>query len=263
MTSTRPDYFVKSVEKAFAVLLAFTVDEPRLTMTQVAGKIQVSRAAARRFLLTLTDLGYLRADGSHFEMTPRSLDLGASFLSALTLPQIAEPHLKSLATQLNETTSLCILDGPDIVYVARVASPRLLSVSINVGTRFPAWITSMGRVLIAGLPPAEREAYFASVTLQPYTARSIATMPELRAEIDRVARAGWAIVSEELEDGLRGVAVPVTRGTRVVAAVNVSLQAYRASPEMVEATVIPLLQQAARLIGDDFGGNASASVTVG
>jgi IclR family pca regulon transcriptional regulator len=249
-----PDYFVKSVEKAFAVLLAFSTEQPRLTMTQVASKVEVSRASARRFLLTLTDLGYLRAVGGQFEMTPRCLDLGASFLSALSLPQIAEPHLKSLSTQLSETTSLCILDGPDVVYVARVSSPRLLAVSINVGTRFPAWITSMGRVLIAGLAPAEREAYFDSITLQHFTERSIATMDELRAEIDRVAQNGWSIVSEELEDGLRGVAVPVRRNGRVVAAVNVSLQAYRASPNMVESTVVPLLQQAASLIGDDFGG---------
>jgi IclR family pca regulon transcriptional regulator len=259
MTDFQPDYFVKSVEKAFAVLLAFSAEQPRLTMSQVATKVHVSRATARRFLLTLADLGYLRADEGAFEMTPRCLDLGASFLSSLSLPQIAEPHLKALSTQLSETTSLCVLDGPDIVYVARVASPRLLSVSINVGTRFPAWITSMGRVLIAGLSPIEREAYFEAVTLQHYTARSIATMDELRAEIDKVARNGWAIVSEELEDGLRGVAVPVWRNNRVVAAVNVSLQAYRASPDMVEATVIPLLQEAARLIGDDFGGTVKVA----
>ena len=199
-----PDYFVKSVEKAFAVLLAFSTEQPRLTMTQVATKVDVSRASARRFLLTLTDLGYLRADDGHFEMTPRCLDLGASFLSALSLPQIAEPHLKSLSTQLNETTTLCILDRLDIVYVARVSSPRLLNVSINVGTRFPAWITSMGRVLIAGLPAEEREAYFESVTLHHYTARTIATLDELGPRSTRWRRTAGPSCRKSSKTGCAG-----------------------------------------------------------
>jgi IclR family transcriptional regulator, pca regulon regulatory protein len=252
-----PAYYVKSVEKTFAVLLAFTSEEPRLTVTRAAEKTDLSRAAARRFLLTLTDLGYLRTDGTRFELTPRSLDIGASFLANLTLPRIAEPHLKQLALELDETASLCILDGTDVVYIARVAAPRLLSISINVGTRFPAWATSMGRVLIAALPEAAREAYFRSVQLQPFTEHSIGDVESLRAEVARSGEQGWSMVSQELAEGLRGLAVPVRRGNDVIAAVNVSLQAHRASRQAAEKDILPLLQSAAQRIGEDFGGRGN------
>lgn len=247
-------HYVKSVEKTFAVLLAFTSAEPRLTVSQVAVKTDLSRAAARRFLLTLTDLGYLRMVGTFFELTPRTLDIGASFMANLTLPRIAEPHLKSLATKLDETTSICILDRTDVVYVARVAAPRLVSISINVGTRFPAWATSMGRVLLAGLEKAEREAYFDSVKLQQFTDHTVRSIDQLRAAVEEAGRAGWAVVSGELEGGLRGVAVPVRRDNQMVAAVNVSLQRHRIGLESVERDIVPLLQSAAREIADDYGG---------
>ncbi len=255
----QPAHYVKSAEKTLAVLLAFTTEDPRQTVSGVAANTDMSRAAARRFLLTLADLGYLRTDGTYFELAPRSLDIGASFLANLTLPQFAEPPLKQLSVELNETTSLCILDGTEIVYVARVASPRLLSVSINVGTRFPAWATSMGRVLIAGLPEAEREDYFHSVQLQQFTERSISSIDDLRTEIDRTAARGWSMVTEELEDGLRGIAVPVGRGADSIAAVNVSLQTHRAPEEVIEQTIVPLLQDAAQQIGDDFGGRRNGA----
>lgn len=251
-----PPHYVKSVEKTFAVLLSFTSEEPRLTVTQVASRADLSRAAARRFLLTLTDLGYLRADGSFFELTPRTLDIGASFMANLTLPRIAEPHLKTLAAELDETTSLCILDRADVVYVARVAAPRLLSVSINVGTRFPAWATSMGRVLLAGLAGHELDTYLDTVHLRPFTDHTVGTVGELRAAVDAARQAGWAVVSGELEEGLRGVAVPVWRGSQVVAALNVSLQRHRIGPEQIEKTIVPLLLDAARHIGDDYGGRS-------
>ncbi|MET4136674.1 IclR family transcriptional regulator C-terminal domain-containing protein [Pseudarthrobacter sp. PvP090] len=258
----QPAYFVKSVEKAFDVLLAFTPDTPRLTVSQIATQADMTRASARRFLLTLTDLGYLRADGAHFELTPRSLSIGQSFLANLALPRVAEPHLKSLAARLNETTSLCILDGTDVVYVACVPSPRLLSVSISVGTRFPAWATSMGRVLLAALSEPELRAYFDSVQLQRFTDRSIGSVDQLRSEIDAARAKGWSMVSQELEEGLRGVAVPVWRGNDVVAAVNVSLQTHRAPAEAIEKTIVPLLQETARQIGNDYGGRkAGASTT--
>lgn len=259
----QPAYFVKSVEKAFDVLLAFTPEAPRLTVSQVAKSADMTRASARRFLLTLTDLGYLRTDGPYFELTPRCLDIGRSFLGNLTLPGVAEPHLKSLAAELNETTSLCILDGTDVVYVACVPSPRVLSVSVRVGTRFPAWATSMGRVLLAALPEPELQEYFDSVHLQRFTERSIDSVDQLRAEIDAARTKGWSMVSQELEEGLRGVAVPVRRGNEVVAAVNVSLQTHRASAETIEEMVLPLLQDAARQIGNDYGGRHSGALGSG
>ncbi|MHC6591833.1 IclR family transcriptional regulator domain-containing protein [Arthrobacter sp. C152] len=247
-------YFVKSVEKAFDVLLAFTPDQPRLTVSQVAARTDMTRASARRFLLTLADLGYLRAGGQAFELTARSLDVGRSYLAGLTLPGVAEPHLRQLAEDLNETTALCILDGGDVVYVACVPSPRLLSVSITVGTRFPAWATSMGRVLLAGLPPAQFEEYLRTVQLHRFTDRSVGSVEDLRAEVEAARTRGWSMVSQELEEGLRGVAVPVRRGNEVVAAANVSLQTHRAAAQDIEASVLPYLLEAARRIALDYGG---------
>lgn len=253
----QPAYFVKSVEKAFDVLLAFTPNSPRLTVSQVAAAADMTRASARRFLLTLADLGYLRTDGTHFELTARSLDIGRSYLANLELPAIADRHLKSLAAELNETTSLCVLDGADVVYVACVPSPRLLSVTITVGTRFPAWATSMGRVLLGGLAEEGLQAYLENVRLQKLTEHSIASPDQLRTEIERARARGWSMVSQELEEGLRGVAVPVWRGHDMVAAVNVSLQTHRSPAEDIEKSVVPRLQEAARQIGLDYGGGAA------
>jgi IclR family transcriptional regulator, pca regulon regulatory protein len=259
LSDGNPAYWVKSVEKTFSILQAFSPDEPRLTITRAAAKADLSRAAARRFLLTLVDLGYVRIDGSHFELTPRCLDIGASFLANLSLPQIAEPHLKELAVDLNETASLCILDGAEVVYLARVAAPRLLSVSVNVGTRFPAWATSMGRVLLAGLPERSREDFYASLNLQQFTHHSVSSIEQLRAEVDRAGAQGYSMVSQELDDGLRGVAVPVRRGNDLIAAINVSLQTHRVPEADIARTVVPKLQEAARSIADDFGGRSAIS----
>ncbi|MBP3043258.1 helix-turn-helix domain-containing protein [Arthrobacter jiangjiafuii] len=245
-------YYVKSVEKTFAVLGAFTPEHPRHSVSSVAAAADLSRAAARRFLLTLCDLGYLSSSGSLFELAPRSLDIGSAFLATLSLPTLAEPHLKALAAELGETTSLCILDGMHVVYVARVAPPRLVHVSVNVGTRFPAWATSMGRVLIAALEPEAREAHLNAVELKPYTPHSVSTLDELRAEVELAGSRGWARVSDELEGGLRGVAVPVSRYGSVVAAANVSLQMHRDPDESLEETVVPLLRSAAQRITADL-----------
>ncbi|GAB3569106.1 IclR family transcriptional regulator C-terminal domain-containing protein [Arthrobacter alkaliphilus] len=250
-------YFVKSVEKAFDVLLAFSPEHPQLTVSQIAARTDMTRASARRFLMTLADLGYLRADGPTFELTARSLDIGRSYLTGLTLPGVAEPHLKALASTLNETTALCILDGPDVVYVACVPSPRLLRISITVGTRFPAWATSMGRVLLGGLPEPDLEKYLQTVQIHRYTNRSLSDVEQLRAEVKAAQDKGWSMVAEELEEGLRGVAVPVRRGSEIVAAANVSLQTHRASSTEVEKTVLPQLKQTAGKIALDYSGPAS------
>ncbi|MCQ1950108.1 IclR family transcriptional regulator C-terminal domain-containing protein [Arthrobacter jinronghuae] len=245
-------YYVKSVEKAFAVLGAFTLNVPEHTVSSAAAAAGISRAASRRFLLTLRDLGYLGFDGTTFRLAPRTLDIGSSFLAHLALPHTAEPHLKQLSADLGETTSLCILDGTDVVYVSRITSPRLVRVAVNVGTRFPAWATSMGRVLLASLPEAEQEDYFSTVELLPYTGRTVRSIQELRASVREAGERGWSRVADELEDGLRGVAVPVRSGDgTVVAAANVSLQLH--SAERVEETVLPPLRAAADRIGRDLG----------
>jgi len=249
----RGEHFVQSLERGLAVIRAFGPEDPELTLSDVARRTGLTRAAARRFLLTLADLGYVRSDGRLFALTPRVLDLGYAYLSSLSLPEVAEPHLERLAAEVHESSSVSVLDGDEIVYVGRVPTSRIMRVSINVGTRFPAYATSMGRVLLAALEPDELEAYLARAEIRPLTARTIATSDELRAELVRVRTQGWALVDQELEEGLRSIAVPIRTGAHVVAAVNVSAHASRASKDTVRKVLLPPLLRTAANIEADLG----------
>jgi IclR family transcriptional regulator, pca regulon regulatory protein len=250
--SERESYFVQSLERGLAVIRAFGEERPELTLSEVAHETGLTRAAARRFLLTLADLGYVRADGRRFALSPRVLELGYAYLSSIGLPEIAEPHLERLAAEVRESSSVSVLDGDDIVYVARVPTSRIMRVAINVGTRFPAHATSMGRVQLAALPDAELDAFLDRVELRPLTAHTLTDPAKLRAELARIRSQGWALVDQELEEGLRSVAAPIRDRTgRVVAAVNVSAHASRASRDTVRRTLLPpLLATAARIQED-------------
>ncbi len=244
---------VQSLARGLSVIRAFDADHVSMTLSEVSRRTGLSRATARRFLLTLVDLGYMRTDGRTFELTAHVLGLGYSYLSGQTLPQLAQPLLEDLSRTISESTSASILDGQEIVYVARIHTRRLMRVGIAVGTRFPAYATSMGRVLLAGLPDAELEQYLDGVQPQPLTERTVTAVPALREQIMRVREAGWAVVDQELEAGLRSVAVPV-RGPagNVIAAINTSMQASlnkgeSTLEEAVEA-VLPHLQQTAAKI---------------
>lgn len=250
----RPDYFVKSAEKTLAVLLAFSAGNSELTVSQVATATDQTRASARRFLLTLVDLGYLQAQGNAFRMTPRVLDIGAAYLSGLTLPQAAVGHLQALARELEETASLCVLEGQDVLYVERVAAPRLHALNVSIGNRLPAWVTSMGRVLIAHLEPGEQEAFLQRVELQKYTEHTVASIKELKKELATVREQEWSLVNQELDEGLRGLAVPVIRGGKLLGALNISVQTSRNNPEYIQDQLLPRLRRAAKAIADDFGG---------
>src|SRR3954465_6633270 len=179
----RGSYFVQSLERGLAVIRAFDAEHPELTLSDVARATGLTRAAARRFLLTLTDLGYVRSDGRLFMLTARVLELGYAYLSALSLPEVAEPHLEALVAEVRESSSLSVLDGDDIVYVARVPTSRIMRVAINVGTRFPAYATSMGRVQLAGLPEAELDAYLERAELRRLTPHTLSEAGALRAEL--------------------------------------------------------------------------------
>jgi IclR family transcriptional regulator, pca regulon regulatory protein len=246
-----PD-FVQSLERGLAVIRAFTADRPSLTLSEVAVATGVTRAAARRFLITLMSLGYVRSDGRQFSLRPRVLDLGYAYLSSLSLPEVAEPHLEALVAEINESSSVSVLDGDEIVYVARVPVSRIMTVAISVGTRFPAYATSMGRVLLAGLPDDELDDYLAKVRLSRLTGRTVTSRSNLRAEILRVRAQGWALVDQELEDGLRSVAAPIRdRNGRTIAAVNVSVAASRMPLDAIRPTVVPpLVATAARIEAD-------------
>lgn len=205
------------------------------------------------FLLTLVDLGYVGTDARFFSLRPQVLELGYAFLSALTLPQVAEPHLERLAVAVRESSSVSVLDVDSIVYVARRATSRIMNVTISVGTRFPAYATTMGRVLLADLRPAELDAYLDRADLCPLTRRTITDADTLRGVLSTVPAQGWALVDQELEEGLRAVAAPIRdRSGRVAAAVNLSTHASRTTLEGMGRDLLPELLATARRIEADL-----------
>ncbi|HET6708608.1 IclR family transcriptional regulator domain-containing protein [Amycolatopsis sp.] len=256
----RGAHHVQSLERGLAVIKAFHAGAAELTLSDVARATGLTRAAARRFLLTLTDLGYVRTDGKYFSLTARVLELGYAYLSSMTLPEVAQPHLEHLSASVHESSSVSVLEGTEIVYVARVAVSRIMTVSINVGTRFPAHATSMGHVLLAGLAEAELAQYFEVASLDRLTDHTVTAPAHLRTELAKVAGQGWAMVDQELEEGLRSVAAPIRGRTgRVVAAVNLSTHASRTTAESVRKDLVPPLLETARAIEADLAVGAPQS----
>ncbi|MFF4126338.1 IclR family transcriptional regulator [Microbispora rosea] len=251
---------VQSLARGLAVIRAFDAASPELTLSEVARKTGLTRAAARRFLLTLADLGYVRTDGRLFALSPRVLELGYAYLSSLSLPEVALPHLERLAAEVHESASVSVLDDTDIVYVARVPTARIMRVTIAIGTRFPAYCTSMGRVLLAGLPPEDLDAYLARAALERLTPHTTTSPDALRAALDRVRAQGWAMVDQELEEGLRSIAAPIRdRGGRVMAAVNISSHASRTTVESARRDLLPPLLATAAGIEADLHATGGAS----
>ncbi|WP_332662678.1 IclR family transcriptional regulator [Aeromicrobium sp.] len=247
------DQFVQSLARGLSVITAFDQNHPEMTLSEVATRTELSRATARRFLHTLVELGLVRTDGRHFALTPQVLRLGTAYLSGLGLPAIAQPHLERLSAEVGESTSASVLDGTDIVYVARVATRRIMSVGITVGTRFPAYATSMGRVLLAGMTPPTLDAYFEEADLKALTPRTIHDEAGLRHELDRVRAQGWCLVDQELELGLRSIAVPVAGSLGdVIAALNVSAPTGFDDLDDLVSSILPALQGAAEAISADL-----------
>lgn len=215
---------VQSLARGLSVIEAFDAEHPELTLSEVAARVGLSRASARRFLHTLVELGFAATDGRHFRLTPRVLRLGYAFLASQPLPALVEPFLRELSEQLGESASASQLDGGDVVYVARVQTRRIMHVAIGVGTRFPAAATSMGRVLLADLEPAEALRVLTASPIPALTPATLTDPAAVAAELERVREQGWCLVDQELEAGLRSVAVPVHDAAgRVVCALNVSL----------------------------------------
>jgi IclR family transcriptional regulator, pca regulon regulatory protein len=253
------DQYVQSLARGLAVIRSFDSEHPLMTLSEVAARTALTRATARRFLHTLLELGYVRTDGKSFALTAKVLQLGYAYLSGLSLPQIAQPHLEELSLKLGESTSAAVLDGTDIAYIARVATRRIMTVGITVGTRFPAYATSMGRVLLAALPPAQLQEYLATAALRPLTPRAIGTRGELLAELDTVRSQGWCLLDQELELGLMSLAAPIHDGPdKVVAAINVSLQAQAVAAQPDPAVYLESVREAtvaaAELISADLSG---------
>jgi len=244
---------VQSLVRGLAVIRVFDAENAQLTLSDVARRAELTRATARRVLHTLADLGYVSTDGRRFSLRPKILELGHAFLSSMRLPAIVQPHLERLTDSAHESSSVAVLDERDVVYVARVARQRIMTVSINVGTRFPAYATSMGRVLLANLPSDELDDYLDRHEREAFTSHTITDRGELVAELTKVRDQGWALVDQELEEGLRSIAAPISDGTGVVvAAINLSASSRRGEAGEVVEHLLPLLLAAATAIDDDL-----------
>jgi IclR family transcriptional regulator, pca regulon regulatory protein len=245
--------YTRSVARGLSVLACFSERRPVMTISSVAAACGLTRATARRILHTLVQLGFVAAEGDRFRLTPRVLSIGYSYLSSLALPELAHPRMEQLVATVRESSSMAVLDECEIVYVARVATGRIMSHSLTVGTRLPAFATAMGRVLLACLTEPELEAALPGDPFPRFTARTIGTGARLREELAAVRAQGFALNDGELEEGLRSIAVPV-RGPRgaAEAALNVAVDAGRVSVDRLKAEILPPLREAAELIENDL-----------
>ncbi|MBR7833972.1 helix-turn-helix domain-containing protein [Actinospica durhamensis] len=246
---TGPD-FVEALARGLDVLACFDENRPQMSLSEVAAAAGLARPTARRLLLTLEELGYVRADAGGFRLTPRVLRLGMAYVGSQGLWEIARPHLEDLVRQTGESSSMSQLDGSDIVYVARVSVPKIIALRVQVGTRFPALRTSQGKVLLAALGPDELAATLAEPSragLPPASGRAAERdwghdRAGIEAELRAVRARGWALADEELAPGVRSVAVPVRDGDgRVRAAMNVTVHAAETSLERLTGEHLPKL----------------------
>lgn len=252
-SGSRNSQGVQSLTRGLSVICAFDADHTEMTLSEVARRTGLTRATARRLLLTLVELGYVKTDERLFALTARVLELGFSYLSSLTLPEIAQPHLELLSKTIHESTSASVLEGKDIVYIARVPTRRIMSVGISVGTRFPAYATSMGRVILGGLPLSELGAWLETLSLTSLTSHTITSRVALADELTRVKQQGWALVDQELEPGLRSIAVPVRQKSgAIIAAINISTTSNNHSVESMLDNLLPSLLLAAEQIAIDL-----------
>lgn len=247
--------YVQSLERGIAVLLAIDAEHPEPTLAELAQLTGFSRPAVRRFLITLERLGYVRGSGGRWSLTPRVLSIGQHYTESHALIELAQPRLLELAEQTHESASLATLDADEVVYVARVPVRRIMSINVSIGTRVPAYATSMGRVLLAWAPQGVVDQVLGEGPLHAVTAQTMTDPTALRAELAGVREQGWAIVAEELEVGLLSASAPVRdRAGDVVAALASSTSVGRSSRERLEREVVPLLVETAHRISADLAG---------
>lgn len=245
------DTYVQSFARGLAVIRSFSATTPTQSLSEVAARTGLTRAGARRILLTLEGLGYVESQGRQFRLTPKILDLGFAYLSSLPLWNLAEPVMEALAAEVKESCSAAVLDGAEVVYVLRVPTHKIMSINLGIGSRLPAYCTSMGRVLLAGLTAEALRDALAARPLQRFTARTLTDPQALAESIARVREQGWCLVDQELEEGLVSIAAPIVdRSRRTIAALNISGQANRTSPEEMVERFLPRLLEAARSISN-------------
>ena len=259
-----PD-FIEAIARGLDVIRAFGPGQPVMSLAGVAGASDLPRPTARRILLTLEQLGYARQVGAGgYELTPRVLDLGMSYVLSRGLWEVARPHMEALVSRTRESSSIAQLDGSDIVYVARVAVPKIVTLAVTIGTRFPAMQTSLGKVLLAALPLTEAEQVLAEPSRSGITPRWQPDATERAASLREVRARGWALTDEQLAPGIRSVAVPLRDGDgRVIAALNVNSHAAETPLEVLTGKHLPLLLQTAGAISADWAAYQSVpQVTV-
>jgi IclR family pca regulon transcriptional regulator len=234
--------FMTSLARGLAVVRAFSDRRRSLTIAQISHKTGIPRAAVRRCLHTLKQLGYADSEANNFTLKPKILTLGYSYLSSTPLTVSAQPYMDQISRTLNESCSLAVLDGNNVLYVSRSSTSRIMSVALNVGSRLPAYCTSLGRAMLAYLPDDALKAYFNSVELKAYTERTVVSQKRLKEILAETREAGFTIVEEELEVGLRSIAVPVrgASGT-VVAALNIGAQSTRVTSRQMKEAFLPVL----------------------
>jgi IclR family transcriptional regulator, pca regulon regulatory protein len=240
--------FMMSLARGLLVIQAFTQKKRQLTISQLSAKTGLSRAAVRRCLYTLARLGFAGSeDGRHFYLSPRILALGYSYIVSMPLATAAQPVLERLSHELHESCSISTIEGSEIIYVARASVTRIMSIDLGVGSRLPSFCTSMGRVMLASWPPDELESYLSQAPLKRFTDRTIVSTEKLRQVLRLVSRNGYAIVDQELELGLRSMAVPIQNPNgKVVAALNVGTHAQRVSIQELTTKFLPRLRTAAQ-----------------
>jgi IclR family pca regulon transcriptional regulator len=249
---TGPD-FIEALARGLDVIRAFEPNRPTMTLSEVAAASGLARPTARRMLLTLEELGYVRTAQGGFALTPRVLELGMAYIGSTSIWDIARPHMEQLVGRTGESSSLAQLDGSDIVYVARVAVPKIITLAVTIGTRFPALQTSLGKVLLAELPPDELDRVLAEPSRSGITPLWQPKVEERDRVLHEVRTRGWALTDEHLAHGIRSIAAPVRDGTsHVVAALNVTVHAAETSIEILTEKYLPLLLQTAAAISADW-----------
>lgn len=242
--------FMASLARGLSVLQAFTPQRRVLSVSQISQRTGIPRAAVRRCLYTLSKLGFVYAeDGKNFELRPRVLTLGHNWLGATPLASASQSVLRQLSQELNESCSMAVLDGDDILYIGRASASRIMTIDLHIGSRLPAGPTSMGRVLLSGLSDEQLEEYLARLTPFRYTRYTLMTISAIREELERVREQGYAINDQELEIGLRSLAVPIISSEgQITAALNVGVHAAQISIDDLQKHHLPLLLDAAREI---------------
>lgn len=249
------DAYVQSFARGLEVIRSFSAAAPRQTLTEVATRTGLTRAGARRILLTLQTLGYVESDGKLFTLTPRILDLGFAYLSSMPMWNVAEPVMEALVEQVKESCSAAVLEGADIVYVLRVSTRKIMRNTLGIGSRLPAYCTSMGRMLLAGMADADVLALLRAAPLEPRTRHTLVAPEAVLAKVQQARRQGWCLVNQELEEGLVSMAAPVVnRAGRIVASINISGQVNRTPPRVMQETMLVPLREAAREISARLAG---------